>query len=586
MNKGFTIYTSDNKKLRSYSNFNIKMSYHNDWFEIDGHVKLDNKMYNLSQLIDMSDKNNYIQVGKESLILPAFIKDLNKNISNEKILIKKTNVGQVLEISHNLKIDKIDNIDEFTDFKKIDIDIYEKILLRDYQIEGVKWLKYLYKNKMGGCLADDMGLGKTIQVIAFLTDSDVIKTNRLCFIIVPKTLLSNWEKEIKRFSDNLLNIDFYYSNRRKENINLIKSHGGIFLTTYTTILNDIDLLSDLKIDSIVLDEVQYIKNSESKTYKAISRLNTNCRIALSGTPFENNVGEVWSIMNLLNKGIFGSKHNFMSRYNDIDSTTSHLKDLKIRIKPYILRRNKKDVLNMLPEKFEKNIYCNMETNQDILYKSLLLKIKNELKNENQRYKIKSNAIFLEGLLYLRQICCHPQLLKRQYNINNCNESGKFEVFKMKIEEIVANKSKVIVFSQFTKMLKIMEDWIRFNNWKYFYMDGETKNRQVVVNEFEKSDEGIFLISLKAGGVGLNLTSCNYVIIYDPWWNPAVEEQASDRVYRIGQNKDVFIYKLITVDSIEEKIERLKENKSKIGNSIFNDMDRVNSISIKDIKDIF
>ncbi|AGY74919.2 DEAD/DEAH box helicase [Clostridium autoethanogenum DSM 10061] len=310
------------------------------------------------------------------------------------------------------------------------------------------------------------------------------------------------------------------------------------------------------------------------------------RFALSGTPFENNIGEVWAIMNILNNNILGKKSDFINEYKNISNDTECIRRLKLRIKPYFLRRTKKEVLKMLPSKIVQNVYCDMTDEQRELYNAFFYKIKEELKRQPGRYEIKDNSIILKGLLNLRQICCHPKLIPRNYNINRCRESGKFDLFKMKIEEIVSAKNKVIVFSQFTSMLKIMEKWIKNKGYKYFYLDGTTKNRQGIVDEFESSDEGVFLISLKAGGTGLNLTSCQYVIIYDPWWNPAVEDQAEDRAYRIGQTKNVMVYKLMVSDSIEEKIQQLKDKKDKTGRDLFSNMGNVKEVSFEEMMSYF
>lgn len=303
-------------------------------------------------------------------------------------------------------------------------------------------------------------------------------------------------------------------------------------------------------------------------------------VGLSGTPFENNIIELWSIMNILNREIFKDESKFINF-----SETEQFEKLNKMITPFILRREKKDVLKELPEKKEIVVKCDMEESQYQLYNSLRLKILSEIKRMPSRFEIKSSADILKGLLLLRQAACHPLLLSPEINSNNCNTSAKFELLKNKISSLVSAKEKVIVFSQFTSMLKITENWLIKEKIPYYYLDGKTNNRQDVINSFENSKCSVFLISLKAGGVGLNLTSCHYVIIYDPWWNPATEKQAADRVYRIGQYNDVFVYKLITNNTIEEKIQQLQQKKNVISDSIFKNLNNIGDLSIDEIIDL-
>ncbi|ALU35095.1 DEAD/DEAH box helicase [Clostridium autoethanogenum] len=586
----FVIYTEDKKRVFTSSSMNFSIDYNINWFEINGDIKFNNKTYKLAELLDLKAKNTrFIEINNSVLILPKFINDQKKYLNKDckKVAIPKRKIGEVMELADEMKIGNINNLHELIHYVDIKNNLPKKFLqkLRDYQIKGIEWLKYLYINGFGGCLADDMGLGKTIQAIGFLSDKEFDANNSITFIVVPKTLLSNWKKEINRFNKSL-HVEIYYGSSRVEILKNINMHKGIFLTTYGTVLNDINNLLNISIDCLILDEVQYIKNSKSKTYNAINKLNTKIRFALSGTPFENNIGEVWAIMNILNNNILGKKSDFINEYKNISNDTECIRRLKLRIKPYFLRRTKKEVLKMLPSKIVQNVYCDMTDEQRELYNAFFYKIKEELKRQPGRYEIKDNSIILKGLLNLRQICCHPKLIPRNYNINRCRESGKFDLFKMKIEEIVSAKNKVIVFSQFTSMLKIMEKWIKNKGYKYFYLDGTTKNRQGIVDEFESSDEGVFLISLKAGGTGLNLTSCQYVIIYDPWWNPAVEDQAEDRAYRIGQTKNVMVYKLMVSDSIEEKIQQLKDKKDKTGRDLFSNMGNVKEVSFEEMMSYF
>lgn len=582
IDEGINVFI-DNGKVISSRSANYTFKYGIDWMAIEGDIEINVINYSLYELLDLkSRRSNYVKIGDSILFLPETIVD---RVQNNNLIFNKREIGNILEIDNEIGISNIDELKSIVDYKKIKLFLPEYIdkVIRKYQEDGVRWLKYIYTNGFGGCLADDMGLGKTFQVIAFLSDEELNIKSKITLIVVPKALLENWKREILRFNKQI-DVTIYYGNNRENLISGIKLRKGIILTTYGVAVNDYNILNSLNIECLILDEVQSIKNSKTKAYMAISRVKSKHVIALSGTPFENNIGEVWAILNISNKGLFNTQERFTKKYS-LDNGEIDVNRLRSLIKPYFLRRTKKEVLTELPEKIEQYVYCDMTDKQRELYNIVLKKIKDELSKEVNRYEIKSNSIMLEGLLYLRQICCHPAILKRSININGCDESGKFEIFKINITELINNKKKVVVFSSFTSVLEIMELWIKDNNYKYFYIDGSTKNRQEIVDSFEESEEGIFLISMKAGGVGLNLISAEYAFIYDPWWNEAVENQAQDRIYRIGQKNNVVIKKFITSNSIEEKINELKNKKSKIANSLFKDMNEINKISLNDIKKI-
>lgn len=587
LDKGFTVLTPDSKRFVSSNNINFGVSYNIDWFEIDGTIKLNDKEYKLSETINFKNKSqHFIEIDNYIITLPKAFLTLKKNItkSNNKLVVDKRNIGEILELANELKIRNIRNIESIIKFSDISLNIPMELksILREYQVEGVKWLKYLYRNEFGGCLADDMGLGKTLQVIALLSDKDLSSPKSL--VIVPKTLIYNWKKELEKFNKQI-DVVIYHGKSRELALTTAKRTGGVILTTYGTVLNDIEKLASIAFNCLILDEVQFIKNSKSKTYFAIKKLKARVRIALSGTPIENNIGELWALMDLLNPNIFGKRSDFINKYSTLLEDKNTAKNLNLRIQPFILRRTKEKVLRELPDKIEQNIYCDMTPSQRELYDLMTYKIKEEIKRLPDRFEIKNNSIILEGLLYLRQICCHPSLLAREYNVNNCKESEKFEVFKQRIEELMLRHDKVVVFSQFTSMLKIMEKWIKTRKWKYYYLDGQTQNRQEIVEEFEKSKEGIFLISLKAGGVGLNLVSSQYAIIYDPWWNPAVENQAADRIHRIGQKRNVVILRFVTLNSIEEKIDELKKIKSDITDTLLDRQNVVKGLTMEDLRNL-
>ncbi|EGT5619761.1 DEAD/DEAH box helicase [Clostridium perfringens] len=303
-------------------------------------------------------------------------------------------------------------------------------------------------------------------------------------------------------------------------------------------------------------------------------LNTKVRIGLSGTPMENNKDEIWNILNILNPGMLGSKRKFKKRY----SNTENNEELHYLLNPFFLRRTKLEVLNDLPKKRERILYCDFEEEQKAVYESVRQALKNEISNS----RTYNSAMILKGLLLLRETCCHPSLLPDSVNVSKSIESCKFEVLKLKVSDLYSSGEKILIFSQFTKMLKIIEEWLKSEEINYFYLDGQTKDRQSVIDDFQNSDKSVFLMSLKAGGVGLNLTSAQNVIIYDPWWNPFAEEQAADRVFRIGQKNKVTIYKMIVTDSIEEKILSLQTDKKETFESVFSGISKDKNIDLKEI----
>lgn len=579
---GFVVLSEKGTKVLASAAYSYHINYGIDWFELDANIHIDDITYSLAQAIKLRNKNQrWVEIDNHIIMLPKEILEHSNvlTVKNGKMAIPKKNIGDILELAEALSINKIDRIEKIKDFKNIDLGIQPALLslLRTYQIEGVRWLLYLYQNRFGGCLADDMGLGKTIQVIAFLSDRMISKNGQPSLIIVPKTLLFNWKNELEKFNPEL-QVEFYHGQARKLNSGQNDSP-DIILTTYGTVLHDVDQLSKLSYNCIVIDESQYIKNDKSKTYRAIRLLPSQIKIALTGTPIENNIGELWSLMNLLNPKVWGKKKDFVGKY----SAPQKVNLLKAKLSPFVLRRTKKQVLRDLPDKTESVIYCDMDDEQQNLYNALLLQIQQEVDRLPGRFEMKSNAHILRGLLHLRQVCCHPKLLDAQYNVNGCKTSAKFEVLQNIVDNLYGKEEKIVIFSQFTAMLKIIEAWLKRKRYQYFYLDGQTRNREEVISNFEEAANGIMLISLKAGGVGINLTSASYAVIYDPWWNPAVENQAADRLYRIGQNRNVTVYKLITVHTIEEKVNELKKIKLDLSEQVLEGQDSVKNLTIEDWK---
>ncbi|MBE6049030.1 MAG: hypothetical protein E7213_11650 [Clostridium sp.] len=422
--------------------------------------------------------------------------------------------------------------------------------LREYQLEGMRWLQNKKDNDMFGILADEMGLGKTVQTISFLLNNK----GDLSMIIAPTSLVYNWVNEFKKFAPRLKVACVHGSKSKRENfIKNIKDY-DVIVTSYGSINMDIDLYSDIKFDNLILDEGQTIKNPKSKISMNVKKLNSECRFVLTGTPLENNLMELWSIFDFLQKDYLFSEGEFKRKFKA--NNEEEIKYLKLLIKPFILRRTKKEVLKELPNKNEEIAYVDMTKEQKDIYKNSIKIFKKKAENMD-------NSISILALLTkLREIALDPCLIDKNYK----GGSGKVNEVINIIKASVKQKKKILVFSQFTGMLDILKNQLDNSKIKYYYLDGSTKadERIRLCEEFNKKKRiKVFLISLKAGGTGLNLTSAETVIHFDPWWNPAVENQATDRAHRIGQQNQVEVIKIISKGTIEEKILRLKQEKSKM-----------------------
>jgi SNF2 family DNA or RNA helicase len=426
------------------------------------------------------------------------------------------------------------------------------------------WLEFLQEFRLGGCLADDMGLGKTIQVLALLMDRRKNQSEKHpSLIVVPKSLLFNWHQECTRFTPQLSVLE--YTGLDREALRAEFERNDIVLTTYGTLRRDILHLKETRFDYVVLDEAQTIKNSGSQVAKASRLLQANNRVALSGTPIENHLGDLWSIFEFLNPGMLGRSSIFKSYANDSeDDNTRNL--LSSALRPFILRRTKRQVASELPEKLEQTIYCDMGTEQQRLYNELRDHYRSSLLGMVQKQGMgKSKMHVLEALLRLRQAACHPALLEKGTEDHG---SAKLDVLVPHLQELLAEDHKALVFSQFTSMLAIVRHHLDRQGITYEYLDGQTRNRAECVERFQTDpDCPVFLISLKAGGLGLNLTAADYVFLLDPWWNPAVEAQAIDRAHRVGQTRHVFAYRLICRGTVEEKIAELQTQKRDLADAI-------------------
>ncbi len=459
--------------------------------------------------------------------------------------------------------------------------------LRPYQTFGLDWLYFLHDFGFGGCLADDMGLGKTVQVLVLLQSLKEKKHPRTAsLVVVPRSLLVNWQREADRFTPGL-QVHEYFGNTRDKNVAEFDQF-DVVITTYGIMLRDVEIFRKYRFHYVVLDESQAIKNPLAQTSKAARLLKCEHRLVLTGTPVENSTYELWSQFAFLNPGLLGNLEYFKREFAspiEAKGDESKAEFLRKMVFPFILRRTKSQVAPELPPRTERILYSDMEPAQRKFYnrtrdyyRGMLLGMLDKQGMDNTRMKI------LEGLLRLRQICNHPRLVDKTFR----GESAKFGLLLETLETLQAEGHKALVFSQFVEMLTLVRDALENRKVSYAYLDGSTRDRQEQVDTFQQNGKlSFFLISLKAGGVGLNLTAADYVIHIDPWWNPAVEMQASDRTHRIGQDKPVFVFKLITRDSVEEKILQLQERKRNLVDQLIStESSFFKSLTADDVKVLF
>ena len=518
-----------------------------------------------SALHDMKNKkgfyktknNNYLDLKDKTVIRILNILD-SLDISDDNITIDK---NKMLYINESLKnqgtaFDKgeetIKELDKGLSNRKqreVPDDLNAK--LRNYQVEGFNWLNEIANLKVGGILADEMGLGKTIQIIAFLLSQKGKKS----IVITPTSLIYNWRDEFNKFAPSL-NVGIIHGDKKSRSV-MMEKEFDVIVTTYGLIKNDYEYYKEKEFDFCIIDEAQNIKNSKAQNTKYVKAIKASCRIALSGTPMENNLMELWSIFDYIMPGYLLSEAKFKEKYLKEDIYD----ELKELIKPFILRRLKKDVIDELPDKIEKKFMVEMEKNQKAVYQSYIKEVRQKL------YSGEDNKITVFSYLTkLRQLCLDPSLILDDY----VGRSAKIEAALNIVNMAIAENRKLLIFSQFTSVLQKLGDELSEKNIGYLYLDGSTKaNKRVeMVKEFNESEElKIFLISLKAGGTGLNLTSSDLVLHFDPWWNPAIEDQATDRAHRIGQQNIVEVIKLIAKDSVEENIIRLQEDKRELINKV-------------------
>ncbi|TWC21215.1 MULTISPECIES: DEAD/DEAH box helicase [unclassified Pseudomonas] len=435
--------------------------------------------------------------------------------------------------------------------------------LRPYQLEGLSWMQSLRQLEVGGILADDMGLGKTLQTLAhILSEKNAGRLDRPCMVVMPTSLIPNWLDEAAHFTPQLKVLALYGAGRKKHFERL--ADYDLVLTTYALLPKDVERLKMQPLHVLILDEAQYIKNPTSKAAQAARELDARQRLCLSGTPLENHLGELWSLFHFLLPGWLGDVKSFNRDYRvpiEKRGSDARLQHLNGRVKPFLLRRTKEQVATELPPKTEIVHWVELSDAQRDVYETMRLAMDKKVRDEITRKGVaRSQIIILEALLKLRQVCCDLRLISDAPPVRG-STSGKLDSLMEMLEELFEEGRRVLLFSQFTSMLTLIEDELKKRGVDYAILTGQTRDRRTPVKEFQSGKRKIFLISLKAGGVGLNLTEADTVIHYDPWWNPATENQATDRAYRIGQEKPVFVYKLIARGTVEEKIQLLQKEKS-------------------------
>ena len=544
-----------------------RFSYNLDYFEGEVEVEIEGEKFSIQQLLNNYKKDEYIVLsdGTNALINREYIEKLQrvfKEEDGEKIKVSFFDMPIVQDMIDEKAFENnfLGNKDFFEGINELPTEEIEypklNATLRDYQKYGYKWLKYLTDNNLGACLADDMGLGKTLQAIALLSNLHEEKKKK-SIVIMPKSLIYNWENEIKKFSPKLKVGVYYGINRDFSSLKKV----DVILTTYGTIRNDIENLLEHKFDLLILDESQNIKNINSQTTKAVLLLNAKKRVALSGTPIENNLLELYSLFRFLNPEMFGSVQRFTNSYIlpiQKYSDTSTIEELKKKIYPFLLRRVKKEVLEDLPDKIEKLVYVDMNDEHRKFYEERRKYYYSLLEKNTSSQGNFDKFFVLQAINELRHIVSSPELENKKII------SSKKEVLIENVIEAIENNHKVLVFVNYLSSIESICDSLKENKIKYLKMTGQTKDRQNLVDKFQSDSRyKVFVMTLKTGGVGLNLVSADTIFIYDPWWNTTVENQAIDRAYRLGQDKTVFAYKMIMRNTIEEKILKLQEIKNKL-----------------------
>lgn len=579
---------ADGKVYRALVGFDVKVKSGIDWFEVHGDADFGEQQVGMPMLLKaVKQGENTVTLDDGSVgMLPndwlnryAVMADIG-DAMEDHIKFKPSQVGLLDALLAAQPQVSYDEVFEDAKRKLYTFEGVEPVSpsrafegeLRKYQKEGLGWLNFLREFKFGGCLADDMGLGKTVQVLAMLQgrreellSGEAGESVRPALIVVPSSLVFNWCSEAERFTPDM-KVLVQTGIQRAKDVAEFDDY-AIVLTTYGTLRRDVTFMKDYEFDYVILDEAQAVKNAATAASKAVRLLQGRHRLALTGTPVENHLGELWTLFEFINPGMLGQRMSFMSNGKSAAGISADSRLLIAKgLRPFLLRRNKNDVATDLPDKLEQTLYCELDKKQRKVYDELRDHYRNALLGAVDSQGLgKSKIQVLEALLRLRQAACHPGLVnKDQVHM----ESAKMDVLLNQISEVVEEGHKALVFSQFTSFLAIVKDALDKAGIAYEYLDGKTRKRDECVDRFQNDpDCKLFLISLKAGGVGLNLTAAEYVFLLDPWWNPAVEAQAIDRAHRIGQTQQVFAYRLIARDTVEEKVLELQQTKRDLADAI-------------------
>ncbi len=569
----------DGEEFRQPTKFDLAVESGIDWFDLEVSVSYDGVTVGLPTLLKALAKGEAVVdlPGGGFGVLPSdlierygAIASLGR-VEGENIRFKRNQAGMLdllLAGKEEVRVDQIfaqarEALRAFDGIQPVAQPDGFTGTLRDYQRHGLAWMKFLDQFGFGGCLADDMGVGKTPQVLALL-ESRRAGGAGPSLAVMPRSLVDNWMREAARFTPELKVLDHSVAARTRDASVFAGYH--LVIATYGTLRRDAADFRDFEFDYVILDEAQAIKNASSESAKAARLLNGRRRLAMTGTPVENHLGELWSLFEFLNPGMLGTMKSFDKTGNGRWPSPESRDLLARALRPFILRRTKGQVAKELPPKTEQTLFCEMDPPQRKLYDELRAHYRQSLLGKATAATLgKSRMQVLEALLRLRQAACHPGLLDPT---RTEEASAKFDVLLPKLEELRAEGHKALVFSQFTSLLAILRERLDEKQVVYEYLDGQTTNRQAHVDAFERRpDCSLFLISLKAGGVGLNLTAADYVFLLDPWWNPAVEAQAIDRTHRIGQERHVFAYRLIARDTVEEKVLELQRDKRELADAI-------------------
>ncbi|MFH1748145.1 MAG: DEAD/DEAH box helicase [Planctomycetota bacterium] len=584
------VVLGNHKLYRSPGEFRINVNSGIDWFDVDGQVDFDGQAARLPELLAALDKGErFVTLGDGSFgMLPedwltrhrgwlelGRAEDGRVRFSNTQIGLIDALLAEMPEATFDANLAAArKKLARFAGVKPRKEPAGFRGALRPYQREGLGWLRFLDDFDWGGCLADDMGLGKTVQLLAHLADRRRQGKHGPSLVVAPKSVIFNWARAAERFTPRVRVLN-YTGLERKQSRDALGGH-DLVLTTYGTLRRDIKFLREQRFNYVVLDEAQAIKNPTSQGAKATRLLQARRRLALTGTPVENDLGDLWSISEFLNPGMLGTVRafkNFASIGRNEDNDRGQLPLLQRMMRPFVLRRTKEQVAPELPQRSEQTIHCELPTKQAAYYKELRDHYRTSLLARVDEVGLaRSKMHVLEALLRLRQAACHPGLIDES---KIGAESAKLEALLAMVAELIEEGHKALIFSQFTKMLAIVRGALDQRGVTYEYLDGKTRDRVRRVDRFQNDPEcPLFLISLKAGGTGLNLTAADYVLILDPWWNPAVEAQAIDRAHRIGQNKKVIAYRLIARNTVESKILDLQQSKRELAEAIITQQNSV------------